>query len=71
MIPSAAPGSVTPRKKRMISTTYGKVAVKYTTYPALCIPLISQSPTITHAPNSAPRIFPSIDPLSSIDLDRR
>ncbi len=29
-MPSAEPGSVTPRMKRISSTTYGNVAVKYT-----------------------------------------
>lgn len=30
-IPAPAPGRVTPRMRRITSTTYGKVAVKYTT----------------------------------------
>ena len=30
LIPSAAPGKLIPRPKKMINTMYGKVAVKYT-----------------------------------------
>jgi hypothetical protein len=33
MIPSLAPGRVTPLKNKTTSRTYGNVAVKYTTFP--------------------------------------
>lgn len=32
MIPSAEPGSVMPRMKKIVSTAYGKIDVKYTTW---------------------------------------
>lgn len=32
MIPSVEPGSVMPRMKKIVSTAYGKIDVKYTTW---------------------------------------
>jgi len=42
LIPTSAPSSVTPRMSSVIRTTYGKIAVKYATFPELFTPLMRE-----------------------------
>lgn len=55
--PSAMPLRVTPRKKKITRTRYGKVAVTYTTFPEEAMPFIIQKYTKHHATTKDSPIF--------------